>query len=248
MGGLGAQLYESSALTFSGNTIEKQNLAAAIWSNPIATITGNTITNCTDGFLIDGQTSGSVTINNNSITGIAVGHYAVIVGGIKDAPSGTIWGTWGGPSTVTVDATNNWWGDASGPNDLISGDGSIPETNLVGIGSPAVGAVNYSNWTVPVQPAAPAVTNNDTLNTVAGMAAGMEYKLDAAGYVAYDVATFPTDFSGNHTLLVRIAAEGINPFGPDMTLTFTANPTPAPAPVSSGGYSSGGGGPGDLPA
>ena len=85
--------------------------------------------------------------------------------------------------------------------------------------------------TNPVTPAAPSVTGDDTANTVAGMAEGMEYNLDNAGYVAYDSVTFATlNFAGNHTILVRVAAEGINPEGPDTTLTFTTNPVTPAAP------------------
>ncbi len=80
--------------------------------------------------------------------------------------------------------------------------------------------------TNPVTPPAPSVTRDDTANTVSGMATGMEYNLDGAGYVAYVAGTFNAlDFSGNHTLLVRVAAEGINPFGPATTLIFTTNIT-----------------------
>ena len=88
--------------------------------------------------------------------------------------------------------------------------------------------------TNPVTPAAPSVSNDDEANTVDGMAAGMEYNLDSAGYVAYNATTFAgLDFAGNHTLLVRVAAEGINPEGPSTTLTFTTNPvTPAAPSVS----------------
>jgi LPXTG-motif cell wall-anchored protein len=86
----------------------------------------------------------------------------------------------------------------------------------------------------PVVPAVPAVTADNTANKVTGMAAGMEYNLDGAGYVAYDATTFNSiDFSGNHTLLVRVAAEGINPAGQAKTLTFTTNPvTPVAVTVS----------------
>lgn len=80
---------------------------------------------------------------------------------------------------------------------------------------------------MPVTPPAPTVTRDDVTNTVSGMETGMEYNLDNAGYVAYVAATFNAlDFSGNHTLLVRVAAEGNNPYGPDTTLTFTTNPAP----------------------
>ncbi len=75
----------------------------------------------------------------------------------------------------------------------------------------------------PVKPAAPSVTRNDTANTVSGMAAGMEYKLDdTTAYVAYNATTFAAlNFSGNHTLRVRVAAQGINPASDDTVLTFT---------------------------
>ncbi len=79
--------------------------------------------------------------------------------------------------------------------------------------------------TDPVTPAAPNVTRDDTANTVTGMAIGMEYKLDDAAYVAYNAATFANlNLAGNHTLLVRVAAEGINPEGPATTLTFSDDP------------------------
>ena len=77
----------------------------------------------------------------------------------------------------------------------------------------------------PVVPAAPSVSNDDEANTVDGMAAGMEYNLDSAGYVAYNATTFAgLDFAGNHTLVVRVAASGINPASNEVTLTFTVNP------------------------
>ncbi|PRR83033.1 glycoside hydrolase family 32 protein [Clostridium vincentii] len=79
--------------------------------------------------------------------------------------------------------------------------------------------ITFSN---SVRPAVPIVTINDVANTVTGMATGMEYNLDNAGYVAYVEGVFNAiDFSGDHTLLVRVAAEGINPAGVDITLTFT---------------------------
>jgi len=116
VGGLGAQLIESTNLIFTNNRIEYQALAGAITYSATATITGNTITNCTDGFIVDWETSGAVvTMHSNSFTGIATDHYAVKVGGPAGEASGTDWGDWTGPSTVTVDATNNWWGSESGP-------------------------------------------------------------------------------------------------------------------------------------
>lgn len=81
-------------------------------------------------------------------------------------------------------------------------------------------------------PVAPAVTNDDVANTVTGMAAGLEYSLDGAAYAAYDAVVFAAlDFSGSHTLLVRVAAVGIVPAGSITTLTFTVNPVTPPAPA-----------------
>jgi len=74
------------------------------------------------------------------------------------------------------------------------------------------------------EPSAPAVTSNDTTNTVSGMAIGMEYGLDGDAYVAYDQVTFDAlDLSGAHTLLVRIAAQGVNPPSAPTELSFTPN-------------------------
>jgi len=82
----------------------------------------------------------------------------------------------------------------------------------------------FTTIPVPVTPLAPNVTNDDTLNTVIGMTTGMESNLDGAGYVAYDEVTFNAiDLSGEHTLLVRVSAEGINPVSADTTLVFTTN-------------------------
>ena len=56
------------------------------------------------------------------------------------------------------------------------------------------------------------------------MTTAMEYNLDGAGYVTYNAGTFGAiNFAGNHTILVRVKAAGINPAGPDTTLTFTTN-------------------------
>lgn len=80
--------------------------------------------------------------------------------------------------------------------------------------------------TNPVTPPAPPVTNDDFANTVTGMTSAMEYRLDdAVTYSPYIEETFnQIDFAGDHTLRVRYAAEGINPYGPDTVLVFTTNP------------------------
>ena len=130
IGGYGAQLYESSDLIFSNNIIEKQGLAGAIWSNPLIIISNNTISNCMDVFIVDNQTSRSVTLRNNTFTGVT--NLGVKVGGTAGETSETAWGTWAGPSTVTVDARNNYWGADNGPrhSSNLTGTGAIVSDNV----------------------------------------------------------------------------------------------------------------------
>jgi peptidoglycan/xylan/chitin deacetylase (PgdA/CDA1 family) len=83
-----------------------------------------------------------------------------------------------------------------------------------------------TNQPVPEKPPLPAVFNDDVDNTVLGMTFGMEYDLDGSGFVGYDPLVFGSlSFAGDHTLLVRYAACGINPAGDSKLLTFTANQT-----------------------
>lgn len=81
-----------------------------------ATITGNTVSNCTDGVVVgyDADDSSTVVANNNKFSGNDFG-----VNSTKP----------------TVDATNNWWGDQSGP----SGSGT-------GVGDKVSANVTFSPW------------------------------------------------------------------------------------------------------
>ena len=93
-----------------------------------------------------------------------------------------------------------------------------------------VKVMTISEWynkasTTPQTPAAPAISLNDSTNTISGMAAGMEYNLDGTGYVAYDPVTFNAlDLTGSHTLLVRQAEALPIPSGLPAVLLFTADP------------------------
>lgn len=74
----------------------------------------------------------------------------------------------------------------------------------------------------PVTPEAPEVVLNDEKDTVYGMTPEMEYKLDLGDWIKYEKSIFnKLDLSGEHILLVRYMAEGINPPGPFTKLEFT---------------------------
>jgi parallel beta-helix repeat protein len=92
-----------------------------------ALIIENEISDCEDGISVgyDGNDSSIVVAHKNNLSGN------------KNGANST---------RPLVDATNNWWGDASGPEDKISGDGSILDTNPNGKGSIALGAIKYAPW------------------------------------------------------------------------------------------------------
>jgi hypothetical protein len=69
---------------------------------------------------------------------------------------------------------------------------------------------------------------DDEQNTVSNMTSALEYNFDNNGYILFNNESFSTlDFSGNHTLLVRVAedSETGTSTGPVTTLTFTTNPS-----------------------
>ena len=135
-----------------------------------------------------GASTGNFTINNNDFSnnayGINIGTMAVNNAGTVTANGNNFSGdvTAGvendvTPTSTAVLATGNWWGAANGPHDAVSGDGSTPDTNASGTGSPAIGAVNYSGWctnlvcdgvppTVTVIPVAGSVLNGTTTFTI----------------------------------------------------------------------------------
>ncbi|SCZ76046.1 S-layer homology domain-containing protein [Acidaminobacter hydrogenoformans] len=88
-------------------------------------------------------------------------------------------------------------------------------------------------------PLAPALTMDDDTNLVTGMTTAMEYKLDSADWVMYNLDIFKSlDLSGNHTLLVRYAAQGAQPAGPSTTLEFTEEAAVVAVRSGGGGTSS----------
>lgn len=118
-----------------------------------------------------------------------------------------------------LDATNNWWGSATGPNDPTSNDGSIPDTNA-GSGTVAQGAVHYADWcnnaacteTVTVDAfingvaastsPATAVFPMKSSWTGAPATGSGSYTLSPKGYnspIAYEAITSPMSFGASYS-------------------------------------------------
>ncbi|NDL68417.1 polysaccharide deacetylase family protein [Anaerotalea alkaliphila] len=129
---------------------------------------------------------------------------------------------------LSTDSTYTLYNGSNLPD--LSGD----KTLLVRVAAegvnPASPDTTLNFTTNPVQPPAPNVTADDVNNTVVGIDSTMEFRLSTdSTYTLYNGSNLP-DLSGEKILLVRVAAEGVNPAGPDTTLNFTTNPVQPPAP------------------
>ncbi len=116
--------------------------------------------------------SGSFMIADNDLSGNMRGVYLGDDGGAftpaasvtilgNDFASDTVAGVENSSTVLTaadVNATGNWWGAMNGPLDTVSGDGSTPDTNASGTGSPVAGAVKYSGWCVNASCLPPSLT------------------------------------------------------------------------------------------
>ncbi len=127
--------------TISGNTYTGKGVGnwldygIELGGGAVATITGNTITECRGVATVDGSTSAGVlittyfapgtagTLTSNSITdnttGIYVGYdgsdTAVVTAHYNDVSGNDDYGVYATSTTVVTDALSNWWGDATGP-------------------------------------------------------------------------------------------------------------------------------------
>ena len=221
LAGMGATLSLTSSSLFNSMTAEDFSVA----TDGDGIVSGLSFDDATDTvtFSVDHFSSYTVSLNDPSGISFTVDYTDVTTEGGNDG-SITISGVSGGTAPYTYSINDG--------TDYVAGNeftGLTAGTYLVKVkdssDQPIESAAEEVIIAEPVTPDAPAVTGDDTNNMVSGMAVGMEYKLDDAGYVAYNADTFAAiDFSGAHTLLVRVAAQGINPAGEVATLTFTANP------------------------
>ena len=146
----------------------------------VATITGNTITNCLGVALVDNSTSAGIlvttyygdgttaTITRNTLTGntegIAVGYDAsdtsTVVAHYNNINGNTDYGIH--TTAPTVNATYNWWGSSSGPYHAT--------LNPAGTGNNVSDNVTFIPWsqaefpTVTTQAATSITTNSATVN------------------------------------------------------------------------------------
>jgi len=200
-------------VTMTGNTITNCNIATTIRTyttgpvSPTVTATGNTISNCVDGVVVDQQKNGAVTLHYNSFTGTTSGHYAVKVGGATGTDSGTTMGNWYGPSTVTVDATYNWWGANDGPGGVGPGIGDAVSAN-----------VDYVPWATKTATGTGNAYLTPSAGNITGLTAVAEGTLPTTGKPAL---VFPHGFfSFNIT--------GLTPAGQTVTVTITLPSGAAP--------------------
>ncbi len=124
------------------------------------TITGNTFTdNVEEGIATwdcGSSTPPTQTITNNTITGSKWGITscnAITTVHFNNIYDNTEYGIWNEDATV-LDATNNWWGDASGPSDEGPGSGDAVSVN-----------VDYCPWLgAPIEDSKTETVTDDTVD------------------------------------------------------------------------------------
>ncbi|HVV66447.1 MAG TPA: right-handed parallel beta-helix repeat-containing protein [Candidatus Saccharimonadales bacterium] len=174
----------SAGSTFNGVSISTASGSPS--SN--LTFTGNTITGFENGINIgSGALSDTLTAHNNNLSGNS--------GAGINAPTG---------ASPVVDATSNWWGNASGPKDNTGSDGSSPDKNTSGTGSAAIGAVKYGPWCTD------SACSADS-SAVPGQPTGLHAKFQ---YDSTDVAdgsylSYTSKSGGNNLELLWTASSGL---------------------------------------
>lgn len=157
-GGNLAVLWDDSNATVSGNTVTNMTGSKVfITGSQNVSVSGNTLHGTGTGVYVANYAgnSSSLSVVNNDLSGLGNGIYlddnivsdtltATGNNFANDSTAGV--NTNNNTSRVLVNASGSWWGNASGPTDAVSGDGSVLDKNANGTGSAALGAVGYSPW------------------------------------------------------------------------------------------------------
>ncbi|MGD9346501.1 MAG: right-handed parallel beta-helix repeat-containing protein [Candidatus Aminicenantes bacterium] len=133
----------TSALEINGNTIASaakwNSLTGVLISNASPVISGNTISGFDAGIRCYSSSS-DITLNNiqNNFYGFYCGSGASPVIHNNNIEGNTGYGLYNFDSGITIDAENNWWGDASGPYNYT--------TNPSGLGDNVSDYVDFIPW------------------------------------------------------------------------------------------------------
>jgi len=186
----------TAAVNLAGITVQNSMAGVAVW-NAGANLDGCTITDMDYGISIGwpwvGLYPSSVniqgsTISNNDLAGIYVCDGSTLEAHFNNIAGNTVYGVWNDGGEA-VDATHNWWGDASGSYH--------PITNPGGEGNSVSDDVTFEPW-LEAEVVTETVTNDtvdaeeqaDTRVVVTGTATVI-----VARYPANPGGLAPTDFS-----------------------------------------------------
>jgi len=156
---LGNTSPRTSNVNVTNNTSTSGTSLAALFSTINATVAGNNYTgNGSSSAIYVGGGNSNVSVTDNTFASAATALRVADSFGwgsnetisahnnrFETSNTNAVNVSAGAYSGTSVDAKNNWWGSANGPNDTTAGDGSTLDTNN-GSGSKAVGAVTYTAW------------------------------------------------------------------------------------------------------
>jgi parallel beta-helix repeat protein len=148
----------SSDIGIKHNSFTSGANAAVIWNDTNVVLESNTLSGLSStGFFITGTNGVSATGNTlvastTGKSGFSVSTQAGVLSANIVLSKNKISGYTNGLNVTSgavngqVQATNNWWGNVTGPKDTASNDASTPASNTTGTGVAVNGAVNYGNW------------------------------------------------------------------------------------------------------
>ena len=141
-----AVVCSNSSPTISNNTIQYGNYDGMYLANSSPAISGNTISDFAwNGISINNTSSPS--INYNTISNNTNGIYSTSLSNPlvnnNNILNNSNFGIQNADASIMIDATNNWWGDISGPYDPIDGN---PDYNPDGLGNNVTDYVDYRPW------------------------------------------------------------------------------------------------------